>query len=146
MATIKWEAAESIATAIDSGANSLADDGRAVSAAIDNATGKYPYMDVEISLAAQGLARDAGAHVEVHVLVSLDGTNYAFGDGSTEPGQASWVGNVSLDAATTARRAVLSAVQIPPLLFKLLIINRTGQAFAASGNTVSYRRYGVESA
>lgn len=146
MAAIKWEAAESIATAIDTGANSLADDGRAVSAAIDNATGKYPYMDVEISLAAQSSARSAGAYVELHVLVSLDGTNYAYGDGSTEPGQTSWVGNVSLDASTSARRAILSGVQIPPLSFKLLVINRTGQALAASGNTVKYRRYGVESA
>ena len=44
-------------------------------------------------------------------------------------------------AATTARRLTKVNIPIPPLKFKLYAWNKTGQALAASANTLKYRRH-----
>ena len=49
-----------------------------------------------------------------------------------------------LDAATTARTIVVPNVKLPNANFKAIVKNATGQAFAASGNTVTYERYAID--
>lgn len=145
MADIKWGSPNSEETAIDTGLNSLADNGRAVSGTISNdgSGERYVYMTVEVSLAAQGSARDTGAFVEIYVLPSLDGSNFTYGSSSLDPPYSSHVGNVLFDDSTSARVSHLPPILIPPFDFQILVKNQTGQAFAASGSTVTIRRYNL---
>ncbi len=143
----KWEAPAAIQTYLSTELNSLADGGNKLGAAIDNETDgtNEVFINLELSLAAQASARDSGATVDVYLLPSVDGSNYCFGDDSTDPPASAYAGSFVLDAATTARRVALVNLPLPPLKFKLLLINNTGQALAASGNTLKHRLHSQES-
>lgn len=141
MATIKWVAPEAIATALSTTLNSLADAGAILSAAIDNATDLYTYMNIEVYLAAQGGARAADAVVSVFVLPSVDGTNFDAGDQAAALRSDATQVVLGFDAATTARYRTAVNIPIPPLQFKLLFVNDTGQALAAADNTLKSRRH-----
>lgn len=124
-----------LTTELNSLANAAAS---AASAAIDNTTNLDMFMDLELNLATQGAARSTGAIVSVYMVSTLDGgTTYA--DANT--GVAELVAVFPLDAATTARVAVRRGVPLSGNLFKLVVLNGTGQAFAASGTTLRYRTY-----
>ena len=126
------------ATALSTGLNSLADGANAISAAIVNTDGDT-LMDLELTVATQGSARAADALVEVYALASIDGgTTYCYGDASTDPPKTALLCTFDLDAVTTARVSVLTNLPAPPDYFKLLLINETGRALAASGNTLKY--------
>lgn len=114
----------------------------AVSSAFDNTTAKDLYVDIELNLAVQGSARSAGAFVAVFMTPSVDGTNYPDANETT----AELVALFTLDAATTARRLARRDVPIPPGLMKFFARNVTGQAFAASGTTVSVRPHSLATA
>lgn len=122
--------------------NSLATASNTVaSAAIDNSTALDVYGDVELVLAAQGVARSAGSTIVVYMLASADGTNYPdLNEVTAEP----WA-VFALDAAVTARRVVMRDRSLPPGLYKLFARNNTGQALAATGNTVKIRPHSVKS-
>jgi hypothetical protein len=142
---INWESSPSLTGYLTTELNSLADGANKLGGAIDNSGGLDTHMDVEVYLNTQGSARDSDAHVAVYLLHSADGgTNYNFGDDSTDPPAHAWIGNLNFDAATTARYALLTGVPVPPGHFKLLFINETGQALAASGSTAKYRLYSYE--
>lgn len=134
---------DSATSALTTGLDSLPNNtNSAESSEIDNTTGLELFVDLELNLAAQGSARSTGAYVSVFMTVAFDGTNYTRANEIT----ARWLCDFPLDAATTATRAVVVDVPIPPAKFKLFVRNATGQAFAASGNTLRYRRHSVESA
>jgi len=141
MATVTWNSPASITTALSTELNSLANGTRAVSGAIDNETNLSRFLDLELKVAEQGAARDDTAHVDVHILYSVDGTNYSFGDASTDPSAASPVAVFALDASTSERYVTLTGIHIAPLKFKLLLVNQTGQVLAASGNTIKQRTH-----
>ena len=145
VAAINWESSPSLTSYLTTELNSLADAGNKLGAEIDNSTGLDTHMDVEVNLAAQASARDSGANVEVYLVPALDGTNYSYGSDSVDPPPQFKVAAVGFDAATTARRSGAQLILVPPGKFKLLFINSTGQAFAASGNTAGYRLYSLES-
>lgn len=141
---ILWDAAPSLTSYLTTELNSLADGANKIGAAIDNTSNLNTYMLVELYVATQGSARDSGARVDLYLLECADGTNYTYGDDSTDPPASALVGSFPLDAATTARYVTLREIVIPPRQFKLLIINETGQALAASGNTLKYGVYNYE--
>lgn len=144
MATTKHKSyTAAIASAITTGANSLANNANtAASSAIDNTTNLDLFHDLTLTVAAQGSARSAGATVGVYLTMALDGTNYD----DTNETTAELVAVFQLDAATTARQLTRRDVPIPPGLFKYFIRNQTGQAFAASGNILEYRAHSLETA
>ena len=146
MGTTKWEAPAGPTTYETTDLNSLADGGNVLCDIISNdQTGElYLYMDLELYLNTQGSARDADARVEVYLLPTVDGTNYAYGDASTDPSQALKVGDFYFDAATTARRTIVRGILLPPEDFRFLVMNETGQAFASSGNTLKYIKYNIQ--
>lgn len=137
---VNWLTYPSATSHLTTELNSLANAGRKLGAAVT--TTRDQYMDVELSLAAQGSARSAGAAVELYLLPSVDGSNYAYGaDAGPDPAGTHLAGLFQFDAATTARLDNVVGIFVPAGNWKLMVINRTGQAFAASANTLKYTLY-----
>ena len=131
-----------LATALDGlgiGANKL---GAAISN--DGSTERNRFISFELTVNTQGSARNATARVEIYFLASLDGTAFSFGDDSTDPAPGTPMEQLGLDAATTARIVTAYNIPIPPLDFKLLLMNETGVAFAATGNVLKYLTHNEE--
>ncbi len=137
---INWLTYPSATSHLTTELNSLANAGRKLGASVSSTRDQY--MDVELNVATQGSARSAGAVVELYLLPSVDGTNYAYGaDGGPDPAGTHLVGLFQLDAATTARLDNVIGIFVPAGAWKLMVINRTGQAFASSANTLKYTLY-----
>ena len=144
MSTTKHKAySAAIASVLTTDLNSLASGGTsAASAALDNTSALDLFADLTLTIATQGSARSAGANVAVYLTQALDGTNYD----DAHAGTAELVAVFSLDAATTARQSSRRDVPIPPGLYKLFLVNNTGQALAASGNILEHRMHSIETA
>lgn len=135
--TQKWVAPESIATALTTELNSLSDGSLStLSSEIDNETGLYQYMGLELSLAS--FNPSGSPYVEVYLFKSIDGTNYE--DGSSTLSQCLLVA-LPVTTGSSAKESHAANLLIPPFKFKLGVRNKTGSAFAASGSVLSYRRY-----
>ena len=149
MAVIKWATPDTAEDVLTTELNSLSDAANKITTTAisnDQTAELDMYADFVLSLAAQGSARDSGAHVDLYILPQSDGTNYPYGGDSLDPSSNHWVGSFMFDAATNARVEVIRGVALPPMDFHVLVINQTGQAFASSGNTLQLRRYNLESA
>ena len=142
--TFQWVAPEALTSYLTTELNSLADSTSdttgfsAAGAEIGNEAGLYQYINLELVIAAQGSARSAGGFVAVYINYSADGTTY---DDTSNKAFTELLAVFPLDAATTARRLTKVNLPIPPLDFKLLVLNDTGQALAATANTLKYRRH-----
>lgn len=140
---ILWQAPAAIATYLSTELNSLADQGNKLGAEIDNETNRDRFLSVELNVAAPA-SRTAGGFVSLWILYSLDGTNFSTGSDSIDPEFGAHLGNFGLPGDTTAHRAPVIHATIRPYKFKLLVINETGVAFAASGNTLKHRTFNEE--
>lgn len=145
MATIELSAYGTIATALSTELNSLASGSSAITAALDNGTDKSIWDDLEL-VVTFGTAPALNAPVEVYLVPSVDGTNYGDGSSTVLPSPNLLVGTFLVRAVTTAQRVAIRKVELPPGLFKYLVRNQAGQAFAASGNTLKRRPYEMSSA
>ncbi len=139
-----WATPATLTTYLSTELNSLASAGNKLGAAIANETARARFIGLEIAVAAQGSARVEGAHIAVYLLPALDGSTFSYGADAVDASPSNLVATAQLDASTSARTVVLPDIPIPPFDFKLLIENNTGQALAASGNTVKHRTYGEE--
>jgi len=140
----KHSALETIFTALSTELNSLANDTAcSPSSTLDNDSvgQRWPAAMVEIYIAAQGTARAAGASVSLYIIPTTDGTNY--GDETDECLDNYIAKHFALDDTTTARY-ITGRVNLPPTDYKVVLKNNTGQAFAASGNTVKLREFTAE--
>lgn len=134
---VLWDAESSVGAYLSGDLDGLADDARKIGAEIDPAQKRY--LSAELSIAEQGSARDPGATVELYVIPSLDGgSTYSYGADALTPSRNHLAGYFNFDAAVTARVDVLENIKLGAGLYKLLIINVTGEAFAGSGNTLKY--------
>ena len=142
--TFKWVAPESLTAYLGTELNTLADSTSdttgfsAVGAEIANETDLYQYIDLQLVVATQGAARSAGAFVAVYINYAADGSTY---DDTSNKAFSELLTVFQLDAATTARTLTKVNLPIPPIDFKLLVMQDTGQAFAATLNTLKYRRH-----
>lgn len=141
---VNWSDYPSPTTYLSTELNALADGGNDLGAEIDNSGNGDMYADFELLLAEQGSARSAGAFVALYILPSVDGTNFCYGGDSLDPPANTWRANFPLDAAVTARYTTITHVLLPAGKFKILVMNETGQAFAATGNTLKYTLYNEE--
>ena len=147
MATIKHQAKEAVENVMTTELDALSSGGLAItSTALSNdaAAELELYADFRLYLAEQGSARSSGANVTMWILPEVDGT-YPYGSASLEPQAELIVGSFSFDAATDARYAVLRDVPLPPSDFHVVVKNNTGQALAATGNTLVMERHSIES-
>lgn len=123
--------------------NSLANNALAISALFDNtyaAAGNGSVLG-DVELAVQfGTSPTAGTGVAIWFIQSQDGSTYEDGDASITPARRPDL-VVPVRAVTTAQR-IIRRVALPPGKFKVLAKNDgTGQAFAASSNTLKLRPY-----
>lgn len=148
MAEFKWNSPDSPETILSTELNSLANGANKITTTAisnDQSTELDMFADFELYIAAQGVARDAGAYVALYILPTVDGTNFAYGGDSLDPDPNHHRGNFVFDAATTARYDVIEGIRLPPGDFHVLVMNETGQAFASSGNMLKMRRYNTQS-
>ena len=106
----------------------LANNSQKLGSEVDNAADLNQYGVFELQ--ARGASSfTAGGYVEMYLIPSADGTNYSDGDDSVAPPASCLVGIFPLRAVSTQQRVTLWGVPLPPLKFKPLIVNKTGQAF-----------------
>lgn len=141
MATTEKYLLGSVGTLLSTELNSLANNALALSAAYDNTQGQtgdgYTLCDLELSV-TYGTAPSANTAVAIWFLTSQDGTNYEDGSASVTPSRVADV-TIPLRAVTTAQ-LIIRRTWLPWGKFKVLLKNDgTGQAMAASGNTLKIR-------
>lgn len=146
MATIiKWDNSLSVVSVLTTELNSLANNAAAITAtAFDNTSNLAERGDIEL-VATWGTNPTADSVVECYFARTADqGSNYedASTTGPIVPGNG-YVGAFILRAVTTAQRIIIPRVELPPYKMHVLVVNKSGQTTAASGNTLKiypYRR------
>lgn len=137
-------------TTLTTGLNSLASGASIDSAAIDNtSTGSPANMtlaDFEINLASVNITSATG-YFSIYLIPSIDGTNYPdYTTGTTPVTPAHYfAGQMNTIAKNGTQRQTLVGVQLPPGKFKVVLVNNTGVALAASSNVLTMRRYSLQS-
>ena len=135
----------SLTTGLSTELNSLANAAySAASAAIDNSTNLDLFADLILSV-TYGTAPSAGGTVDLYLIPSLDNTTYGDGGGAVAPPSTYFVGSFPLRAVTTAQNIELLNIPLPQY-YKLVAFNNAGQAMPASGSTIKYRQYSLQSA
>lgn len=123
-----------IATLLSTELNSLANNSLAVGSAYDNSANLNIMAEVEL-VVTYGSAPTANTGCSIWFLRDIDGTNYEDGGSSLTPSRPPDL-VIPLETATTAQR-ITRRCAIPPGTFKPLLKNDgTGQAMAASANTL----------
>lgn len=145
--TLTYSTPTSIATALGTELNNLANGAySAASAAIDNSSTKHLYMALELNLASLTPGA-ANTGCSVYLIPSVDGTNYGDGGGAVVPGPETYLCCfAALSTGAGAKLRTMAGLPVPPLLFKLVLLNGSGVALAASGSTLEYRLYSEQSA
>ena len=141
---VKWGAYPALTAYLTTELNALADNGRVLGGEIDNTSGLNTFIDISGFVNTQGSARAADADVVIYFITAVDGTNYSLGDASVVPPLSAHAGSVALDGFVTARYFNLVMRPCPACKFKILIEQRTDQAFAATGSTLGYTVYNKE--
>lgn len=149
MASIKLEAA-AITSLMTTELNSLASAAAALGVEYDNSTNLYLWGLFELNVTF-GTNPTANSTVDLYLIPAPDGTNYddaVTGAAGSAPA-TSYVGGFPLRAVTTAQKvpvgAGLQLISLPPAKFKAFVVNRSGQAFPASGSTVKMVPYRYQS-
>lgn len=132
--------------------NALADNTTDLGAEINNESDLSTFMDLELALASLDLSGKASPMVVVYMLESIDGgIDFDTGDDAVSaeasmPPTDKICTHFGLRPGTgaEAKLAVKSLIPIPPGRFKLMLRNKAGAAFGATGNTLSYRTYNLK--
>jgi len=115
--------------------------------AIDNSTNRYLYVELELVLASVDLSSQTNPAVDVYLVPSYDGTNYADTgtDGSTTdlPLSDYLVASMGVSETSAAHLAVSPHILLDPVKYTPVVVNSTGAALAATGNTLKCKTYTV---
>lgn len=110
---------------------------------INNATKRDFYLAVEVYLASVDLSGQENPAVNLFMFEALDGTNYE--DDWFNTSRIVAIVSVEPGSGAQIHRAVSRGIIIPgPGKYIILPQNKTGVAFAASGNTLKYRAFSEE--
>lgn len=145
--TQTYSAPTSIATALSTELDGLVSATySAASAAIDNRTLRHLYCALELKLAS--LTPGAGnTGISVFLLPSVDAAAYPDGGGAVAPAPENFLcafGTLSTSAGAKVRTKV--NIPIPPLLFKLVVLDGALVNLAANTNTLKIIMYSLQSA
>ncbi len=126
--------------------NSLANNTTNVGAVvIDNTSNLYLYIEFELVLASVDLSAQTNPAVEVYLIPSYNGTNYADTgtDASTTilPPSQYLVAVMGVVITNAAHLAVSSHIMLDPIKYTPVVINKTGVALAAANNTLKFKVY-----
>lgn len=110
---------------------------------MDNSTNLDLYVDLLLQV-TWGSAPTAGNSCDLYLIPSPDNTTYADGGGAVAPAKNLYVGSFYVRAVTSAQAMTLNNVLIPQY-YKLVLLNNSGQAMPASGSTLKYRQYSLQS-
>lgn len=144
--SIKLEVGTAIATIASTELNSLANAAAALGAEVDNATTAlniWAMFELNVTF---GVAPTDRSVVELYLIPAPDGTNYddSVAGASGRAPSNSFVGAFELRNVTTAQKIPIWDVKLPPTKLKPFLINRSGQAFPASGSTLKYIGYRMQ--
>lgn len=120
--------------------NSLANNARALGSAITLTSADYVRSLVELYISGMGGTPTANTCFRLWLLRTVDATNYEDGDSSTTPLRRA--DQFFPIRATSGAQRIIQELWLPPGTFKALLLNdATGQALAASSNTVKLLPY-----
>ena len=138
----RYSAPGSVVTLLSTELNSLANNQNAItSAGVDPTSDRHLFGDLELAVTF-GSSPTEDTTVEVYFLPTVDGTNYpngATGTGIT-PKSSLLVAVFALHNQT-AQRHVMRYVGVPNSAYKVLLRNKSGVSFPASGSTVKLLPY-----
>lgn len=148
---ILWDTPGSLTAYLSTTLNSLADETTDLGAAIDNSTAKKTFMDIELILASVDLSSQSNPATYIYLIESVDGgTNYDSGtdaastDDTCPPvDKLCAIIGAMVGSGAQAHNGIKTMIPIPPGHFKLMLRNKTGAGYAASGNTLKYRTYSL---
>jgi len=126
--------------------NSLANDTVNVGVVLpDNTSNRYFYVEFELVLASVDLSAQDNPAVELYLVPSYDGTNYADtgtdGSSTVYPPTQYLVAVLGVAESNAAHLAVSPHIIIDPLKYTPVVINKTGAALAGTGNTLKSEYY-----
>lgn len=129
----KYLAGTAWTSVITAALNSLADGSAAAAAsAITNSTALDLLVEFDFRLGS--FTPSGTPFLELHLLPLLsDGSTFA------DRSNATCVAVIPVTTGASAKAAITRPIQLPPGDYKPSVVNRTGVALAASGNTVEYR-------
>ncbi len=143
--SIKLEVGTAIATVASTHLDGLANAAAALGAEDDNsiALNIWGMFALNVTIATAPTDRSV---VELYIIPAPDGTNYddsVAGAAGRAPSN-SFVGSFELRNVTTAQKIPIWDVKMPPTKWKPFLINRSGQAFPATGSTLKYIGYRMQ--
>lgn len=138
MSVMKWvpsaRGTSGVISILGTELNAIANDAGVLTSAIENATSLDRYADL-VLVATFASAPVADRTVDVYVVRTVDGTN--FEDATASRPSPEFAGSFVLDASASAQRKIVRGVLLPAKDFKLLLVNKSGVAFTATGHTLS---------
>jgi hypothetical protein len=141
--TAKWVAPDTLTSILTTELNSLANAGlSALGTEVNNETDLAIYGDFELVLAS--LTPTGTPYVALYLVPAVDNTP-TYPDTAASFLPIYLATQFPLATGAAAKRSTIVNIPIPPLKFKVLIENRTGVAFAASGNTLKIRKHNEQS-
>jgi hypothetical protein len=102
----------------------------------NTATNRFDEILVEVTIAS--LAATATA-INGALIPSTDGTTFQTITGFPVGSDSVPLAYAYVDSGTSAKRALLRFRQLAPLQYKVMILNGLGVAWAASGNSATWR-------
>ena len=135
---ILWDAAiESQGTVLTTELNNLADGAwSAAGTEYDNSADLIQYFKLRLAVDFVS-APSTGGFVSVYAITALDGTNYETLDSDNDPRAGKLVATIEVIDTTAAQIRDSGIFSLPPCKTKFILKDSTGQAFPASGSTVT---------
>lgn len=111
---------------------------------LDNTTNEHRHLAAELVLASVDLSAQSGLTAELYLVPSVDGTNYCDDgtDASTTdlPPGSSHIGTFNIQKTNAAHRAAIVVKEcLQALKYTIVLKNKTGVAFAATGNVLKIK-------